>query len=400
MTAAAPDRTHVTRPKLWLLALITLTGTLALHIFVPALPAAARDLGVSASAAQLTLSAYIVGLAVGQLTYGPISDQLGRRPVLVAGMIVYAVASLASMLAPGIHWLIATRFLQALGGCTGLVLGRAIVRDTANADASGADAAKSLSLMNLMVMAGPGLSPLVGAALAELSGWRSIFAALCLLGLANLALIWRMLPETAGRQGDGPRTAFGSFGFLLRSRSFLGHAIGGGLATTCVYAFIGAAPFIFVTQLHRPAREVGLYLTINIVGAWFGSLAASRLVGTVPMRRLMVTGNLISWASALLFLAVVLSGRLSVASTLLPMLTLTFGAGIASPTALATVLGINPAIAGSASGLYGFLQMSLGAVCAALGGVGPDPALAVGTTLLAACSLAQFFFWFAGRRTA
>nr|WP_139267635.1 MULTISPECIES: multidrug effflux MFS transporter [unclassified Beijerinckia] len=389
---APPPPAHA---PLWLLAVITLSGTLAMHIFVPALPLAAQDLGASASAMQLTLSAYIVGLAIGQLTYGPISDRFGRRPVLAVGMVIYLVASLVAMLTPSVQALIVTRFFQALGGCSGLVLGRAIVRDSV----SGNDAARRLSLMNLMVMAGPGLSPLVGSFLAAVTGWRSIFAALCVLGLVNLVLIWRLLPETKGNQGQDVRTVLRSYRQLLKSRGFLGYTIGGGCATTPIYAFIGAAPFIFIDQIHRPAHEVGIYLAINIVGAWFGSLTVSRLIGRVSSGRLMVIGNLLSCVSAFIFLAFAVAGSLGVLSTVLPMLLLSYGTGIASPMALSAALGINPSIAGSASGLYGFVQMSIGAVCAALGGVGGNPALAVGIVLLAAGLLAQLSFWFAHTQT-
>src|SRR5690349_10635206 len=142
MSDGSPDRgagaaAQKTASPLWLLALITLSGTLAMHIFVPALQLAAHDFAASATTMQLTLSAYIVGLSLGQLTYGPISDHFGRRPVLIIGLLIYALSSLAAMLAPTINVLILARFIQALGGCAGLVLGRAIVRD----NASGSDAA-------------------------------------------------------------------------------------------------------------------------------------------------------------------------------------------------------------------------------------------------------------------
>jgi MFS transporter, DHA1 family, multidrug resistance protein len=384
------ERQHVKTPPLWLLALITLNGTLAMHIFVPALPAAARDLGGAASAAQMTLSVYVVGLSMGQLTYGPISDHFGRRPVLMFGMILYTVASLAALAAPTMGALIVARLFQALGGCSGLVLGRAIIRD----GAVGEMAARRLSLMNLMTMAGPGLSPLIGSALVAVTGWRSIFALVSLLGLAGLALIWRLLPETGGHGGN-VAGVLRNYARLLKSRGFIGYAIGGGCATTSMYAFLGAAPFIFETQLHRPADEIGLYLAVNIVGIWFGSLTASRLIGRAPMGRLMVAGSLITCVSAAAFLALAVSGALGVASILTSMLILCFGAGIASPTALAQALSINPKIPGSASGLYGFVQMIIGAICTALAGVGPNPALAVGVVLFTAGLIAQFCFWLA-----
>jgi MFS transporter, DHA1 family, multidrug resistance protein len=381
----------VPRVPLWLLALITFSGTMAMHIFVPALPAVAADLGASTGAAQLTLSFYIVGLAFGQLVYGPISDRFGRRPVLIVGMAVYALAGLVAMLSPTIGTLIAARLFQALGGCAGLVLGRAIVRD----NASGGEAARNLSLMNLITMAGPGLAPLLGSALAATTGWRSIFVVLCALGLANLVLTWRLLAEASGGRGHDMLTVLRSYGQLLRSRRFLGLAVGGGCATTSLYAFIGAAPFIYVGQLGRPAHEVGFYLALNIVGVWFGSLTASRLVRKVAIDRLMVLGNLLTCAGAAVFLLAVITGFLSMALTILPMLVLMYGAGLASPMALTEVLSVNPQVAGSASGLYGFAQMAIGAVCTSLAGIGGNPALATGIVLLVAGILAQTFFWIA-----
>ena len=374
---------------LWLLALITFSGTMAMHIFVPALPAVAADLGASTAATQLTLSFYIAGLALGQLVYGPISDHLGRRPVLIVGMAVYALAGLAAMLSPTIHALIAARLFQALGGCAGLVLGRAIVRDSA----SGGDAARNLSLMNLVVVAGPGLAPLIGSALAAIAGWRSIFVVLCTLGVTNLLLTWWLLPESSGGRRHDWLTVLRSYAHLLRSRRFVGYALGGSCATTSIYGFIGAAPFIFVGELHRPAHEVGIFLALIVVGVWFGSFTASRLVKKVAIGRLMVVGNLLTCAGAAVFVVAAVAGSLNLALTMLPMLVVTYGAGIASPMALAEVLSVNPLVAGSASGLYGFTQMAIGAVCATLVTIGGNPALAAGLVLLVAGILAQLFFW-------
>jgi len=376
-------------PPLWLLALITISGTLAMHIFVPALPEAGEMLHTSPSHMQLTLTAYIVGLALGQLTYGPASDRFGRRPVLLAGLSAYLIASAAACAAPTVDILILTRFLQALGACAGLVLGRAIVRD----NYSGDDAVRKLSLMNLMILAGPGLSPLVGSILAVTMGWRSIFAALTVLGLANLVLIWRLLPETAGGYGHDTRHVLASYGRLLRSRRFLGFAIGGGFATTSTYAFIGAAPFIFVTQLHRPPEEVGIYLTVNIIGAWIGSLTTSRLIGRAPPHRFMLVGNFLSCLGAGAFLFFAVAGTHSLAAVILPMLLFTYGAGMASPAALAQSLSVNPEVAGSASGLYGFAQMAIGALCTALISFGSNASLSAGLVLLGAAVLAQLCFW-------
>ncbi|SDW90044.1 MFS transporter, DHA1 family, bicyclomycin/chloramphenicol resistance protein [Celeribacter indicus] len=378
---------------LWLLALLTLSGTMAIHIFVPALPRVVDAFGTTAGGAQMTLSAYIVGLALAQIVYGPVADRYGRRPVLVAGMFIYALSGLVAFLSPTIELLIAARFFEAIGGGSGLVLGRAMVRDGNSHEA----AAKKLSLMNLIVMTGPGISPLVGAGLSAVTGWRSIFLLLCLLGLANLLLVWRRLPRGPEAEGRDLRVVMGNYLRLLRSRGFLGYAIGGSFATTALYAYIGAAPFIFVDQLHRPEGEIAAYLAFNILGAWFGSLTANRLAGRIRTGRLMVTGNLISCLGALLFLLVVLTGGLGVALTVLLMLLFSYGAGIASPMALSEALNLNPAATGSASGLYGCMQMVIGALCAALSGIGGNPALSAALVLAAAGLLAQLSFLIAQR---
>ncbi|MFT4191487.1 MAG: multidrug effflux MFS transporter [Comamonas sp.] len=380
-----------TPAPLWLLALLTFCGTAAIHIFVPALPQVVQAFGTTASAARMTLSAYIIGLALAQIIYGPVADYFGRRPVLIAGMAIYAVAGAVAFLAPTIQVLIAARFFEAMGGGSGLVLGRAMVRDGSRHD----EAAKRLSLMNLIVLVGPGISPLIGAGLAAATGWRSIFLVLCLLGLLNLALVWKRLPRSTRAADMRPKAVMRNYLALLRSRRFQGYALGGGFATTAIYAYVGAAPFIFVEQLHRPAVEVAGYLAFNILGVWFGSLMASRLAGRIPLERLLIAGNLLSGLGAVAFLLVVLGGLLNVPITVLLMLVVSYGAGLASPMALTLALSQNPAATGSASGLYGFVQMVVGAFCAAASGLGGDPARAAAVVLTGSGLVAQLSFWIA-----
>ncbi len=155
--------TYKKNVPLWFLAILTLSGTLAMHIFVPVLPLVGQYFHADLHQVQLTLSIYILGLALGQLIYGPVADTIGRRPVLIFGMILYTLASLGAIFATNLYMLIIMRFLQALGGCTGLLLGRTIVRDTS----TGIETTKRLSLMNMMVMFGPGLAPILGGFLAS-----------------------------------------------------------------------------------------------------------------------------------------------------------------------------------------------------------------------------------------
>lgn len=387
-------RRHV---PLWMLALFTFSGTLGMHIFVPALPNAAADLHAGPGALQLTISLYIAGLALGQLVYGPVSDRFGRRPTLIGGLALFTAAGLAALFAQSVDALVAARLFQALGGCAGLVLARAIVRDTAAPH----EATRRLALMNLMVTVGPGVAPVVGGALAGLFGWRSIFAALCVLGAVNALCAWRLLPETGAKLANAGGAALArSYRELVASPAFVGYAIGGGCATTSLYAFVACAPFIIVDQLHRPEREIGVCLAILVSGLWLGSVMTSRLVARFPLKTYVVAVNALSVAAAVGFLGVVLTGHLSLATLIGLMLLYNVGVGCAAPAALVLAISVNRRAVGSASGLYGFAQMAVGAALTALAGLGRDPALAAAAVLALAGVLAQLSFWIAIRHEA
>ena len=389
--ATSGERRHV---PLWMLALFALSGTLGMHIFVPALPNAAADLKSPPGALQLTISLYIAGLAIGQLVYGPVSDRLGRRPTLIGGLILFTVSGLAASLAQSVDTLIVARLFQALGGCAGLVLARAIVRDTAAAH----EATQRLAVMNLMVTVGPGIAPIVGGLLAGLFGWRAVFIALCALGAANALCAWRLLPETGVKQASGGGAeVVRNYRQLLASPAFVGYAIGGGCATTSLYAFVACAPFIIVDQLHRPESEIGFTLAILVSGVWFGSVLTSRLVVRFALKRFLVAVNGLSVAAAFALLAVVLTGHLSLAALVGLMLVYNVGVGAAAPAALVQAISVNRHAVGSASGLYGFAQMAVGAALTALAGLGHDPALAAAIVLTLAGVVAQASFWIAIR---
>jgi len=380
---------------LWLLVLITLSGTLGMHMFVPALPMAAHDLGTSPGEMQLTISLYIAGLGVGQLVYGPLSDAFGRRRLLMVGLVLYTVAGLVAALSGGVYSLIAARLLQALGGCAGLVLGRAIVRDTARTG----DAVGKLALLNLMTLVGPGLAPLIGGAIATHAGWRAIFLLLATMGAVTIACTLRLLPETGRPTGNfSTATLKRDYGELLRSRVFTGYALGGSCATTAFYAFLAAAPFVFATQLHRPATELGLYLGLLMIGVSLGNATTSRLVRYVAAERLLMGANALSLVSAALLLLVALTGHLGVVPVVGLMFLFTMGAGASSPVSMAKAITVDPHLTGSAAGLYGFAQMSVGAVCTALVSLGSNPSIAAGVVLTLMAASARMFFVIAIRR--
>lgn len=370
---------------LWFLAMLTLTGTVAMHLFIPVLPLIAEDLHANLSQVQLTLSAYIIGLAVGQLFYGPLADTIGRRPVLIVGMLIYALSSFGAMFAEHLGLLIGFRFLQALGGCSGLLLGRTIVRDTTQ----GNETTKKLSLMNMMVILGPGLSPIIGGLLASLSGWRSLFFVLSMVGLLNLFLIWLYISDQNLQRATTAKKVLEHYRKLIRSPKFIGYTISGGLATTSIYAFLSVASFIVIHQLHGSLHQVSVYLALTMVGMWFGSFASNRLIDRFSLDNLLRLGSGISLLSSLVLFGCIFLGYLNSYTLVIPIIIYCFGAGISSPAALTKALNSNPVVAGSASGIYGFFQMLIGAICTLLSGLGTNPAFSAACVLLGACLIVQ-----------
>jgi DHA1 family bicyclomycin/chloramphenicol resistance-like MFS transporter len=383
------------RPSGLLLAAIACSGTLAMHIFVPVLPAVARDFAATPGAAQMTLTVYLVGLAAGQLVYGPLSDRFGRRPVLIAALLIFLAATLFAAFAPSLQWLIAARAVQSLGACGGLVLGRAMARDGATPE----QAARQLALLIMVMTAAPAIAPLLGSTVAIWLGWRGVFGVLGAAGTALLALTITTLPETNRARVALPNVGamLAVYGRLLRRREFCAYAAGGACMSTSVYAFLSASPFLFVNVLHRPPAEVGVYYMVLFVGITLGSWLASRLSLRFRIEWLLRLGALFGMLGAAGLLIADLTGNLGIASVLAPMGLFTIGAGLTSPLATSRAIGVDPRAIGTASALYGFLQMSFGALCTLLAGLWHShSALPVAAILLTAATTGQIAFALAG----
>jgi DHA1 family bicyclomycin/chloramphenicol resistance-like MFS transporter len=381
------------RAPFLLLAMVTASGTLGMHMIIPALPATAAGLHVSAATIQLTITLYLVGLAIGQLLYGPLSDQFGRRPVLLGGLALFTLAGAAAAVAPTAGVMIVARVLQSVGGCGGLVLGRAIVRDQAAPDR----AAAQLALLTLVMSMAPAIAPVIGGYATAYLGWRAAFALLSLLGVLAFGLILLWLPETLGARGEGRglRTILHGSARLLRTRAFLGFAIGGACTTTSFYAFMSASPFIFANLLHRPTQEIGLYYLVLMGGVGLGGFSANRMAGRVRPRTALRVANGLAIAAAAAFMLFDLVGWLSVATVIAPVALFMVGAGMASPFAVAGAVSVNPLAIGAASGMYGFMQMGYGVLCTVVvetwrpGSVFPVAIVLLGSALLGQVALAM-----------
>ncbi|MDO9437167.1 Bcr/CflA family efflux MFS transporter [Hydrogenophaga sp.] len=365
---------------LWLLVMVTLSGTMAMHIFVPALPVAGLALGASASSMQQTITLYVLGLAVGQLIYGPISDAVGRRPALLLGLGIYLSASVVALFATTVDVLAAARLLQALGGAAGLSLGRAIVRDTATP----ARVTKDLALLNLLSLVGPGLSPIVGAFLASQFGWRSIYVFLVVFGSAALAFsAWR-LPETnANMRALRVRSMSSDYARLLFNRRFAGFTLGGACCTTTLFPYLATVAYIVHEKMGLPIHTIGWFAAVTITGAGLGTFFTRRFSGSRPAELFLTVGVGLQIAMALLFLLVYWLGWLNPAWLVGITVTMTMGAGIASPAAMGRAMGVVPSLSGSAAGIYGFNQMAMGALSSFLVGFGRDPVVACAVTQFA-----------------
>jgi DHA1 family bicyclomycin/chloramphenicol resistance-like MFS transporter len=380
------------RAPFWLLAAVTATGTLAMHILIPVLPLAAADFSVSRRAIQQAITLYLFGIAGGQLLYGPVSDRFGRRPTLIAALILYIAAGAVAGWAATFGTLLVARVLQAVGGCGGLVLGRAIVRDSAGRG----EATSRMALLTMVQSLAPGVGPAVGGFLGARFGWRSILVMLVALGLVTLAGVILAMPETTAARRSGRMLR--GYPQLLRSRTFCGYLFGGAFTSTTFFAYLTASPFIFTDMLHRPATEVGLYYLVVLAGVPIGSFGSSRLARRVPSVLLLRATSAIALTGAALFFAVAAIGNLTVVTVLGPMILFSVGVGAASPVAVTAAISTDPQLIGAASGLYGFMQMANGALCTLMVGLIPaDPAFAAATVLLAGLLLGQSFFLLATR---
>ena len=259
-----------------------------MHILIPVLPIAASDLGVSSRTIQQAITLYLFGIAGGQLLWGPVSDRFGRRPTLIGALFFYIAAGAVAGWATTIATLLIARVLQAVGACGGLVLGRAIVRDSAGPG----EATSRMALLTMVQSLAPGIGPAVGGYLGAWFGWRSIFGMLVALGVITLAGVVLALPETAASRGSGRMLR--GYLQLLRSWKFCGYLFGGALTSTTFFTYLTASPFIFTHMLHRPATEVGLYYLIVIAGVPIGSFGSSRLARRVPSTLLLRTTSAIA----------------------------------------------------------------------------------------------------------
>jgi DHA1 family bicyclomycin/chloramphenicol resistance-like MFS transporter len=353
---AAPRGTVRYVPPLTLIAAITALGFCALHMVVPALPLLGRVFEAGPAEVQLVLTLYFLGIAGGQLIYGPVSDRFGRRPVLLAGLSLFLAGTVLCGLAPSLPALIIGRVAQACGACAGLVLGRAIVRDVFDRDAS----ARGLAIVMMTMTVASAMSPAIGAYVSLWLGWRALFVLIGALGV--LVLLWAgtRLAETRAMPVSLSLVDIGrSYASLARSRAFMAFALCTAFTSASWFTFIANAPQLLSETLHEPPSTYGLMILLPMGAYIVGNGAAVRFARRVGSGAMVVSGVMLSLLSGVLMLAWCAYPGLSSWALFVPMAVSAIGNGMSQPSAMASGLSVFPRIAGTGSGFVGFLQMAL-----------------------------------------
>ena len=345
-----------------LLAATSALGPAGMQILLPALPVIQDDFSVSNDVAQLTLSLSMFSIAIGTLVYGPMSDKYGRKPTMLLGIFIAIIGSIFCYLADSIGWLIAGRIIQAFGGAVGLVLARAIVRDVYGAEES----ARVIATLVMVMVIAPMMSPALGGEMMNRFGWESVF--LVIAGASVIIFVFLILrqPETLVTpvQFEGIGSMLRTFDGLLRSRPFCGYAFCVTFVSVVFFSFISAAPEIMVSVLNRPPTEYGYYFVMIPIGFMIGNYVTRHFGRSISIDSMIVLGSTIAIGGIVLAIVLNLVGLSHPLALFLPVSIAVFGNGITLPNAQAAAINEFPQYAGSASGLTGFLQMSVSAVAA------------------------------------
>ncbi|WP_152658325.1 multidrug effflux MFS transporter [Oceanobacillus sp. CFH 90083] len=366
-----------------LLGTLAAFGSLTVDMYLPSFPTIANEFGTSASNVQLSLTFCLLGLAAGQIVFGPLSDKRGRKIPLISALILYVVASVLCIFAPSIWFFIAARFFQGLTASAGVVISRAIVRDIY----SGKDLTRLYGLITLFVGVGPILAPIIGGAVLNFTNWQGIFLLLGFLTLAILAFIFIVLPETnpASNRGDGNmKETLITFGKLTKNRRFLGYGLTQGLIMASVFANVSGTPFIYQSIYGVSPQMFSFLFALNGAGIIIGTRIIGRITKRIEEDKLLYIGLCISTLfSIILFFMTWIQAPLSL--IVIPLFLIVSCTGISTPLTFSLAMRNQKKHAGSASAFLGILPYLLGGIAIPFVGIaGESTAVPMGITMVIA----------------
>ncbi|NUO42063.1 MAG: multidrug effflux MFS transporter [Streptomyces sp.] len=368
---AAPAVRRTSLLVTFVLGGLTATPPLAMDMYLPSLPEVTESLHAPAATVQLTLTACLAGMALGQLVVGPMSDRWGRRRPLLAGLVVYVLATALCALAPNVETLVAFRLTQGLAGAAGIVIARAVVRDLYDGDAM----ARFFSTLMLIGGVAPIVAPVIGGQILRVTDWRGVFVVLTVIGVLLAGLVWARLPETLpveARHVGGVGEALRSMRALLADLPFAGYMLTGGFAFAALFAYISASPFVIQEIYGASPQTFSLLFGVNSVGlVAVGQINGKLLVGRVSLEKVLGVGLVIVTvaAAALLLMSLGAFGEVGLAPVATALFVLMSAMGLALPNAQSLALLRTKRAAGSASALLGTSSFLVGAVASPLVGV-------------------------------
>ncbi len=353
-------------PPLILLVALSAIQPMALNIIAPSTPAMARQFGTDYGTVQLTLTVYLVAVAVSQLVTGPWSDRAGRRPVILAGLVIFLFGCLAAAIAPTIEALIAARVVQAVGSGTAFVLARAIIKDTSHRD----EAASRIGYMMVAMLIVPMLSPSVGSVIDKFVGWQAIFLLMAAFGAGIWWLVSSSLPETNVTRDENASFAklARAFPTLLRSRSFLAYTLAVCATSGMFFSFVAGAPYVIVETMGNEPHVYALWFVMLSFGYAIGNFVSGRYASRLGSEKLIHIGTWITLFAAVLQAVWAAFGAWTPLALFAPGFLIALGNGVTIPGAAASALSVRPDLAGAASGLAGALQLGTAAAMAYLAG--------------------------------
>lgn len=376
---------------IFVLALLTAFGPLSIDMYLPALPEIARQFSVELSSVQLSLASFLIGLACGQIFYGPITDRFGRKKPLYFGLILYGVSSIFCASSGSVDGLILFRFMQALGSCAGMVISRAIVRDMYRPH----EAARVFSLLMLIMGLAPILAPIIGGVITENFGWRSIFWVLATISLLTLVAVHFFLEEThASENVSGKTNVFKNYLEVLNDKNFIGHTLSMSLIYGGMFAYITGSAFVFITHYGLTPSQYSWVFGINA----FGLIAFSQINGRLlrknnPEAILKKVYPFAALAGIFLFVIGLFDGPLW--GMCVGLFLFILNMGMIAPNAAASALAHQKKFAGSASALMGTLQFVIAAIISSLVSHFHDGTIRPMSFLIFGCGvLAYVIHWF------